>query len=133
MADQVNPLGGLTPGANQAIPSTPVPSRPATPSPSKASAPAGGKESVQAEHRAATKEGLEAAAKSVEGFLEQAPSDLRFMVDKTTGQYYFKVVDSRTHETIRQVPSEEVMAMARRLHEMADPKGATGVIVDAEG
>ncbi len=55
------------------------------------------------------------------------------MVDNSTGQYYFKIIDSVTHEIIRQVPSEEVLTMARRLQELTDSKGARGVLVDAEG
>ena len=134
MADQVNPLGGLVPG----VPQTPAPvSAPPRPIPTKTaskgpSAP-GEKVSARAEGQDGSHEGLDAAVKSVADFIQQAPSDLKFMVDQETGQYFFKILDPVTHETIRQVPSEEVLAMARRLHQLGDSKGATGVLVDAEG
>ncbi|HJV22376.1 MAG TPA: flagellar protein FlaG [Holophagaceae bacterium] len=134
MADQVNPLGGLMPGVTQSVPSIPVSPHPASIPTPKAPVSAGGKEGVRSgSEKAPSKESLEAAAKTVEGFIQQSPSDLKFMVDKSTGQYYFKIVDSVTHEVIRQVPSEEVLTMARRLQEISDPKGARGVLVDAEG
>ena len=136
MVDQVNPMGGLMPGVTQAIITTSASPRPASPPPNlKAPAVSGGREGVQlaGSEKAPSRESLESAAKAIEGFIAQSPSDLKFMVDQSTGQYYFKIIDSVTHEVIRQVPSEEVLTMARRLQELTDPKGARGVLVDAEG
>lgn len=135
MADPVTPLGGLMPGATQAVQAISISPRPApAPATSKSGATSVSKESARtADNTPASAESLNEAAKHVEHFLAQSSSDLRFMVDESTGQYYFKIVDSVTHETIRQVPSEEVIEMARRLQELADPKAARGVIVDAKG
>lgn len=55
------------------------------------------------------------------------------MVDQDTGISYFKIIDPKTQETIRQVPSEEVITMARRLKDMEGSKQASGVLVDEEG
>ena len=135
MVDQLNPMGGLMPGATQTVAVTTASPRPVSPPVnSKAPAAPSGKEGVRTgSEKAPSKESLDSAAKAIEGFIAQSPSDLKFMVDNSTGQYYFKIIDSVTHETIRQVPSEEVLTMARRLQELTDPKGARGVLVDAEG
>jgi flagellar protein FlaG len=138
MADQVTFLGSVAAVANQAISSAPVSTPRPAPAPVSSSSSSSATASKAADGSASSaeavsKESLEAAARSVEDFIKQAPSDLKFMVDDDTGQYYFKIVDPSTQETIRQVPSEEILAMARRLQQLNDPKGATGVIVDAQG
>lgn len=132
MADQVNPLGSLVPGAAQAASPVPVSPRPVPkrPSVSGTSEPEG---MVRPDPKSASGEGLDGAAARVAEFIRQSPAELHFQVDKATGQYFFKVVDPVTQETIRQVPSEEVLAMARRLQALDDPRGATGVLMDAEG
>ena len=134
MADQVNPLGTLAPGLAPASPvaaatatraplgSDPTP-RPATPAPGQGaltdppSSPAA----------------LQGAAQEVQKYLPKASSELQFDVDKSTGRFLFKVINPVTKEVIYQVPSEEVLAMARKLRELDQPKGAAGVLVDKEG
>lgn len=132
MADQVNPLGGLALGMARTLqslaaapPSTPTPAKPVESKP-KPKAEDQRKEGV-------SRESLEAAAKSVEDFLRQSPSYLQFGVDQETGTYFFKVVNPETKETIRQVPAEEILVMAKRLRELSDPKDASGVLMDEEG
>ena len=130
MADQVNPLGGLASGMAQTLQSAAVPSTP-KPAPAR---PAESKSRTEGRQSTAVpKESLEAAAKSVEDVLQQSPSDLKFMVDKDTGAYYFKIVNPDTHETIRQVPTEEILEMAKRLRAMSSPKDSSGVLVDKQG
>jgi len=54
-------------------------------------------------------------------------------VDKATGRTIFKVVDQNTGKVVIQVPSEEVLALARNLRSL-DPKlGASGVLMDKQG
>jgi flagellar protein FlaG len=79
------------------------------------------------------KESLDAAAKIVEDFLQQSSSYLKFGVDKDTGTYFFRIIDPVTQETIRQIPSEEILTMARKLRNMSDPKDVSGVLMDEEG
>ncbi|MDE3032554.1 MAG: flagellar protein FlaG [Acidobacteriota bacterium] len=137
MADQVNPLGTLAPGlppVSQAavVTASQTPSAPdstprsATPAP----VPEGqGAPTAPSSSPAA----LQAAAQDVQKYLAKAPSELQFDVDKSTGRFLFKVINPVTKEVIYQVPSEEVLAMARKLRELDQSKGATGVLVDKEG
>jgi flagellar protein FlaG len=131
MADQVNPTGGLTPGTAQILQALTVP--PSTKPPSLQPA-ASKPKAVEERDVAASTQEFEAAAKSVEAFLQQIPSfsDLQFMVDRDTGMFYFKVIDPDTKETIRQVPAEEIIAMAKKLRELNTPKNASGVLMDKE-
>ena len=137
MADQVNLIGGLTPGANQTLSSATVPQRPSSnPSPSAPPPTAEPAESARVREGAkASTEDLRKAADKVASSFNASQSNLRFMVDDTTGQYYFKVVDAATQKVIRQVPSEEVLAMARRLEQLSQgqDKAVTGLLVDAKG
>jgi flagellar protein FlaG len=80
-----------------------------------------------------SKESLDAAAKIVEDFLQQSASYLKFGVDKETGTYFVRIIDPVTQETIRQIPSEEILTMARKLRNLSDPKDASGVLMDEEG
>ena len=55
-----------------------------------------------------------------------------FQYDKDSGLTYFKIVSAKTGEVIRQVPAEEIITMARKLRELANPKDAQGVLMDQE-
>lgn len=135
MADQVNLIGGLSPGASQTLSSASSPQRSAPPPAPAASGPTGEPGSVRPGSDApkASKESLKKAADQVAAAVNESQSDVRFMVDQSTGQYYFKIVDAATHKTIRQVPSEEVLAMAQRLQQFTDGKSVKGLLVDAKG
>lgn len=45
-------------------------------------------------------------------------NDLQFSVDEGTGTTVIKVVDSSTKEVIRQIPSEEVLSLAKDLDQL---------------
>jgi uncharacterized FlaG/YvyC family protein len=44
-----------------------------------------------------------------------------------------KIVDTSTKRMILQIPSAQVLAMARKLQQMANPQGTSGVLVDQQG
>ena len=132
MVDQVNPTGNLA----AALPLTstvaarppsaqekPRATKPADPAPK-------GPDGQPADQSA---KALDTAVKEFQDYFTQSQSDLSFQVDESSGHTYFKIVNSATKEVIRQVPSEEILAMARKLRELADPKSAPGVLVDKEG
>jgi len=65
--------------------------------------------------------------------LQQANSSLQFKVDQSTGISYFKVVDSTTGKTIRQVPSADAIAMAQKLQDFSKHQNPSGILMDEEG
>ena len=48
----------------------------------------------------------------------QVAQNLQFFVDKATGKSIVRVVDSETKEVVRQIPTEEVISIARALDQM---------------
>lgn len=77
--------------------------------------------------------GPEEAVKQVNSHLEHAGSEVRMQVDKGSGRPLFQVISAGTGEVLLQVPSVEVLAMARKLKEITKQKGASGVLLDKEG
>ncbi len=129
MADQVNPTGGLAPGSSLTASVAPAPKpvarNPRPPSTLEVPAtPQGGAPASGAP---------EAAIASVNQHLQQTGSELKVQVDKETGRTIFKVVNETTGEVVLQVPSDEVLALARNLRAMDKHVATSGVLVDKEG
>lgn len=61
---------------------------------------------------------LEEAIKSFREFLKNYPADLQFSEDERSGSTVIKVVNPMTKEVLRQIPCEEVLAIARRIREV---------------
>lgn len=55
------------------------------------------------------------AEKQFQEYLENLPSNLKFIRDEASGYVIFKVVNPVTQEVIRQFPPEELVKMARYL------------------
>ena len=55
------------------------------------------------------------AVETINRQLEAAAKNLRFSVDDSTGKTVVRVVDTSTGEVIRQVPSEELLAISRSI------------------
>lgn len=68
-------------------------------------------------------EELEAAVRNLNDYVQNVQRNLQFNIDGDTGHTVIKVVDSKTEELIRQIPSEEVLSMARHLREMEEQQG----------
>lgn len=58
---------------------------------------------------------LEAAVKAVQEFTQPMAGSLEFSLDDESGKTIVKVVDTSTDEVIRQIPSEEMLEIARAL------------------
>lgn len=63
----------------------------------------------------ASRQQLETALKNIREFVEPINSDLEFSLDEDTGQTVVKIIDRATKEVIRQMPSEEMIAIAKAL------------------
>jgi len=56
-------------------------------------------------------------------FIQRQDRALQFEVDDVTGDTVIKVMDAATDEVIRQIPSEELLALARRMMQLHEDKG----------
>ncbi len=74
---------------------------------------------------------LEGAVRKVNDFVQNYQRQLAFSVNEETGITVVKVIDRETHEVIRQIPPEEVLAIAEQIQSILakDGKGPEGVLV----
>ena len=86
-------------------------------------APSGGQD-LPAARAVATVQDLARAMRKLTETMAAAQRNLNFRVDKGSGRTVITVVDAATQEVIRQIPSEEVLAVSRALE-------ATGSLLDA--
>ncbi|HEY4707346.1 MAG: hypothetical protein A2054_08165 [Deltaproteobacteria bacterium GWA2_55_10] len=61
---------------------------------------------------------MERAATDVEIILKRINTELRFEVDGTLKEVLVKIVDPDTGEVIRHIPSEEVVALRKKMKEL---------------
>ena len=60
-----------------------------------------------------TREAVAKAAADLQEFVQSMGRNLNFSVDETTGYHVVKVVNPSTGELVRQLPSEELLKIAR--------------------
>jgi len=61
---------------------------------------------------------VEEAAKTVNEFLKPINNSINFSLDEDTGITVVKVIDVTTKEVIRQIPSEEMLVIAKAIDQM---------------
>lgn len=66
---------------------------------------------------AEAKQIAEEVASGLNELVYELHRELRFSVDKDSGDTVIKVIDRETDEVVREIPSEEVMRMRKRLEE----------------
>ncbi len=87
-------------------------------------------ETVQTEQAVATDE-LGEAVENINQFVNSQGRTLNFSVDEESGKPIVKVIDFETKEVIRQIPSEEVLTMAKAIKRLQEDLGsATGLMFD---
>ena len=65
-----------------------------------------------------TREVVEKAAREIQAFVQKMGRNLNFSVDETTGYHVVRVVNPDTGELVRQLPSEELLKIARDFERM---------------
>lgn len=70
-----------------------------------------------------TNEQIEKTVDEIRRHIEPVDQNLLFSIDKETGKTIVRLIDSSTKEILRQIPSEELIAIARALG-----KGQSGLI-----
>ena len=89
------------------------------PSPRTApSAPARTDESASASGQPVDAGELASAIEKVQDFTKTLANELKFNIDEDSGQMVVKIVDSATDEVIRQIPSEEMLEIAKALDQI---------------
>ncbi len=72
---------------------------------------------------------IESAVDEISDFVQARNRDLNFSIDEKSDRSVVKVTDSESGEIIRQIPSEEVLALSERLKELQNDVGtAVGVL-----
>lgn len=61
---------------------------------------------------------LEDVVKEVNDFIKPINNSLQFSIDDDTGTTVVKVIDSDTDEVIKQIPSEEMLALAKAIGQL---------------
>ena len=72
------------------------------------------------------KERLENSVQRLNELVSSVQRDLQFSIDQQSGKTVITVLDSTTEEVVRQIPSEEVLALARNIETLK------GVLFSAE-
>ncbi|HEB87523.1 MAG TPA: flagellar protein FlaG, partial [Gammaproteobacteria bacterium] len=76
---------------------------------------------------------LQKAISDISSYVQNLQRDLQFQVDTDLGRTVISVVDSKTKEVIRQIPSEEVLARARFLEaQAADSDASDGLLLQVK-
>jgi flagellar protein FlaG len=58
---------------------------------------------------------LQAAVKAANSALEAAQSGIEFSIDSASGKTIVRILDKQTNEVIRQLPSEEMLEIAKAI------------------
>ncbi|MDJ0833358.1 MAG: flagellar protein FlaG [Gammaproteobacteria bacterium] len=82
----------------------------------------------QATQQPAANEGveLEEAVNRINDYVQSVQRDLSFSMDDATGRTVIKVMDRSSGEVIRQIPSDEVLALATYLGDQAAATSKNG-------
>ena len=62
-----------------------------------------------------SEEQIKQAVQKIQETVDNLAHNLRFSIDEDTGRTVIKVMDARTEEVIRQIPTEEAIEIARTL------------------
>ena len=92
--------------------------------------PAGGNE-VPPQQREPQREQLEAAVTQIADYVQNISRELQFSLDEDSGRTVMKVLDSDSQELVRQIPSEEMLVLARKIRQLT-PETAKGLLLQGE-
>lgn len=79
---------------------------------------AAGAEQTTATNASPSEEEVKTSVNALNELTRSMNSNLSFSIDKDTGQTVVKVVDSSTDEVIKQIPSEEILAISKAIDQL---------------
>ena len=65
-----------------------------------------------------SQEAVAAAVKSANAYVQSISTGIEFSLDQDTGRTVVKMLDTQTHEVLRQYPSEEILAISKSIDRM---------------
>ena len=77
-----------------------------------------------------SQEALEKVVSQLNAYIQNTQRDVDFSVDDSTGRVVVRVVDSISEEVIRQIPSEEMLAISRHLVESLETEQPKGFLIE---
>jgi len=77
-----------------------------------------------------SQEALEKAVSQMNAYIQNTQRDMDFSVDDITGRVVVRVIDSESEEIIRQIPSEEMLAISRHLAERLETDEPKGFLIE---
>lgn len=86
---------------------------------------------AEAQQQPVNREELTSALRQLSSHVQNVQRNLNFSIDEDSGRMVVKVIDAESEEVIRQIPPEEMLAVARRLRELSDER-ATGLLVQSK-
>ena len=73
---------------------------------------------------------LEKVVSQLNAYIQNTQRDVDFSIDDSTGRVVVKVIDSESEEVIRQIPSEEMLAISRHLIESLETEQPKGFLIE---
>jgi len=73
---------------------------------------------AKAADQVVNKAAVQDAVKSANEAVRQVATNLKFETDDSTGQTVVRVIDSETQKVLRQMPSEEMLSLAKAMDRM---------------
>lgn len=70
---------------------------------------------IHAEKVEMSRDELENVVSKLQDYVQSIQRDMQFHIDDATGRVIVQVIDSNSQEVVRQIPSEEMLAIARHL------------------
>ncbi len=64
----------------------------------------------------ASREQVEKAVESISDFVQSVRRNINFSVEATSGRFLVMLIDSESGDLVRQIPSEEALALAENLN-----------------
>ena len=77
-----------------------------------------------------SQEALEKVVSQLNAYIQNTQRDVDFSVDDATGRVVVRVIDSVSEEVIRQIPSEEMLAISRHLVESLETEQPKGFLIE---
>jgi len=85
---------------------------------------------IYTEHVEMSRDELESVVSQLQDYVQSIQRDMKFHIDDATGRVIVQVVDSNTQEVVRQIPSEEMLAIARHLADSIENNEAKGFLIE---